>query len=199
MRTSASIVAALVLACGSAAARAQSLAELAQKEKERRAAKAREAKPSGAAPKVITQDDLDLAKASRPPAEEPAAEPSAAAGSPSSPEEPKRPRSVSRSPAGIPDDSDERAAAEKSWRARAEASRAAVTVAEQAANSAQNYRDMLGPVPSPYESPSEWTREANAADARLGAAKVALAAAKKNLEDFEEEARRAGIPPGWLR
>ncbi len=30
-------------------------------------------------------------------------------------------------------------------------------------------------------------------------AETELNAAKKSLDDFREEARRAGIPPGWLR
>jgi hypothetical protein len=35
--------------------------------------------------------------------------------------------------------------------------------------------------------------------ARAQGARRALANAHKALEDFEEEARRAGVPPGWLR
>ena len=33
----------------------------------------------------------------------------------------------------------------------------------------------------------------------LDDAKAALVAARKALEDFEEEARKAGVPAGWLR
>jgi hypothetical protein len=33
----------------------------------------------------------------------------------------------------------------------------------------------------------------------LDRAKASLAAARKDLSDFEEEARRKGIPPGWIR
>ncbi len=39
---------------------------------------------------------------------------------------------------------------------------------------------------------SEWTR-------RWRNAQAALEAAEKELEAFPEEARRAGVPPGWLR
>jgi hypothetical protein len=34
---------------------------------------------------------------------------------------------------------------------------------------------------------------------QLQQVKQELAAARKALDDFEEEARRAGVPPGWLR
>jgi hypothetical protein len=33
----------------------------------------------------------------------------------------------------------------------------------------------------------------------LETAKAAAAAARQAVTDFEEEARRAGVPPGWLR
>jgi hypothetical protein len=33
----------------------------------------------------------------------------------------------------------------------------------------------------------------------LGRLQQEIAAGKKGLSDFEEEARRAGVPPGWLR
>ena len=49
------------------------------------------------------------------------------------------------------------------------------------------------------EDPSQWTKKANAADARLARARSGLEQAKQGLEHFEEEARRAGIPPGWVR
>lgn len=207
------IVVPLVLLNGGVAARAQSLAELAQKEKERRAAKAKEAKPAGAS-RVITQEDLDRAAADRPAesgtpdgAPAPGGTPSAGASTTRS--------SGSHSPMGIPDDSGERARLEKSWKARAEATRNAVKAAERELERAQGERNRLGTGPlagstfrDPLtrdkvvvggENPAEWTKRANAADARLAGAKAALESAKRNLETFEEEARRAGIPPGWVR
>jgi hypothetical protein len=33
----------------------------------------------------------------------------------------------------------------------------------------------------------------------LEAAKAAVAKARQDLDDLEEEARKAGVPPGWLR
>jgi hypothetical protein len=173
---------------------AQSLAELAQKEKERRAAKAKDGKPASAAPKVITQEDLDQAKASRPEGEAPAPDPAS-----SEPDLPARNRPGARSPQGLPDDSNERAVLEKSWKTRAEVSRAAVRAAEQAVASAQNTRNALGPVPVPTLDPLDWGKQVGLADTRLAAAKAALQAAQKNLESLEEDARKAGIPPGWIR
>lgn len=205
----------LALMSGGAAAAAQSLGELAQKEKERRA-KIEQAKPSGGAPKVITQEDLDSYAAQRPAASESASEGAATAqeamGSATrSPSESARGPSRSSESA---DDSDERARLEKSWRARSEQARSAVTSAEHELEAAQYDRNGLGTGPQSGgvwqdgtgrirrmggEDPGQWTKRANAADARLARARSRLEQAKQGLEQFEEEARRAGIPPGWLR
>lgn len=206
----------LVVLSGLVAAEAQSLGELAQKEKERRA-KTGQAKPSGTAPKVITQEDLD-AYADRGPAQSEStggAEATAegAAGSAArGTSESASGREPSRSE-GL-DDSDERARLEKSWRARAEQARSAVTSAERELEAAQYDRNGLGTGPQSGgvwrdgpgrvrrmggEDPGEWTKRANAADDRLARARSQLEQAKQGLEQFEEEARRAGIPPGWVR
>jgi hypothetical protein len=204
-------LAAVALLLAGAWASAQSLAELAQKEKERRAAKAREAKPGEGAPRVITQEDLDQAKAERGSGEGTASS-SAPPAVEAAEAEPAR-TSGGRSPMGMPDDSAERARLEKSWRRRAEGARTAVVTAEREVDRAQTDRNALGtgpqvsgrnPLPGGPrilggENPAEWTKKANAADARLNAAKARLEAAKQSLESFEEEARRAGIPPGWVR
>jgi hypothetical protein len=223
MKTS-GIVMLLVVVSGGVAAEAQSLGELAQKEKERRATKTKEAKPSGPAPKVVTQEDLDSYAARRPAESESTGEGAATAdeamGSLPRPtserasgQGPSR-SSGGRSPQGIPDDSDERARLEKSWKARAEAARNAVKAAEREREAAQNERNGVGTGPQSGttwqdgagrirgyggENPGQWTQKANAADARLARARSGLEQAKQGLEKFEEEARRAGIPPGWVR
>jgi hypothetical protein len=49
--------------------------------------------------------------------------------------------------------------------------------------------------PNPLTPPADAERLTK----ELETAKAALAAARKAQADFEEEARRAGVPPGWLR
>jgi hypothetical protein len=119
----------LVAASGGVAAQAQTLGELAQKEKERRATTE---KAGGKAPRVITQEDLETYAAERPaetaPTTEAAAPADGALGS-------------------VSDDSDERARSEKSWRARAESSRGAVQAAERELEAAQSQRNLLGTGP----------------------------------------------------
>lgn len=207
----------LVVVSGGVAAEAQSLGELAQKEKERRT-KIGQAKPSGPAPKVVTQEDLDSYAARRPAESEStgggAATADEAMGSATRPtSESASGRGPSRSSGGQ-DDSDERARLEKSWKARAESARNAVNTAERELEAAQNERNGLGTGPQAGntwqdvagqirrtggENPGQWTQKANAADARLARARSGLEQAKQGLEKFEEEARRAGIPPGWVR
>lgn len=60
----------------------------------------------------------------------------------------------------------------------------------------------MDPNPSDIFDPNRLQKiEAQKAQAReeLEAAKAALAEAQKALEDLEEEARRKSVPPGWLR
>ena len=118
----------LVVVSGVVGGEAQSLGELAQKEKERRA-KTGQAKLSGTAPKVITQEDLDSYAARRPaPSESTSGGAATAEGAMGSATGP--PSEGARAPTGSSesaDDSDERARLEKSWKARAEQARSAVT------------------------------------------------------------------------
>lgn len=46
---------------------------------------------------------------------------------------------------------------------------------------------------------AEWTEQRNRAANELDAAKTALASAQKELDGLEDEARRAGALPGWIR
>ncbi len=86
------------------------------------------------------------------------------------------------------------------WRVRADQARTAVSHAEarvKALESKANARftDLLqscGQALAQRQSLSHAMED-------LDRAKADLAAAKKAVEDLEEEARRASIPPGWLR
>ena len=218
----------LSLLLGSATAEAQGLAAAAQKEKEKREAKAKaasaqESKPGAKPPetKVFTGDDLAGYTASRPAQE--GDSPESGSGTPSemragsavrpsgSSHDRKASSSSGRSATRMPDDSDTRAALERDWRRRAEAARSAVKTAEKEVAAAQSARDGLGIGPKPGyrgsggfpgvpgENPAEWTRKANEADARLRRAQAGLEQAKQGLDNFEEDARRQGALPGWLR
>jgi hypothetical protein len=46
---------------------------------------------------------------------------------------------------------------------------------------------------------ADWTERRNRAANELDAAKTALADARKELDGLDEEARRAGALPGWIR
>jgi len=75
---------------------------------------------------------------------------------------------------------------ESVWRAKAKAARAALAAARKAHEQTSSLR------PGPGMPP-------NQVDAMQGATKTALEAAEKAWEDLEDEARRASVPPGWLR
>ena len=87
------------------------------------------------------------------------------------------------------------------WRARAKARRDAVAAAEVAADNTQ--AGIRQPLPGdamkqvPRSTATDGAKRAS--EANLEAAKVELARARKALEDLEDEARRKGILPGWLR
>lgn len=195
----------VVIAQAAAVASAQSLGQAAQNAKKKRETPSAEGKTSadkGKDKKVYTGEDLESYAAGRPDDEGASAKPAQAGAtvelegpSPSDSE----PRSGSQSPMGIADTSEGRAAQERNWRSRAKAAQAAVAAAEREVQSAESQRAALGPGPLQYQGQDAWARSANAADARLARARSAVETAKKNLEKFEEEARRAGIPPGWTR
>src|SRR5262245_16916627 len=156
---------------------AQDLAAAAEREKERRK------KTSG---KAATYSDKNLPASSSPQATAaPSASPSPAAGE--TREAPKD---------------------EAYWRGRATGLQNAVTAAEARVAKAQEDYDgaRKGNVqPLPIDALSQVpplpqvNAEADRLQKELEAAQAALAQAKKALEDFEEEARKAGVPPGWLR
>jgi hypothetical protein len=97
---------------------------------------------------------------------------------------------------------------EASWRRRAKALRDAVAAAEAPVAQAQVVLDhtqagirqpLPGDAMKQVPPPAVTDRDRRAAEANLEAAKAELARARKALEDFQDEARRKGILPGWLR
>jgi hypothetical protein len=93
---------------------------------------------------------------------------------------------------------------ETNWRREAEASRSRITNAvelvEQIEQRLALLRNDLQPQ-DPMNPFREQTRQAEikAETERLEEARARLAAARQHMSDLEEEARKAGAPPGWLR
>ena len=166
----------LLAAALAAPSPAQSLAEAAEKEKKRR---------TGKVSKVFTNDDLGKRSQGAP-----APEPSASA----SPER------------GGMDESDERRAEEASWRGRIRAAHAAVQeveakIAEYEAALKGLAQDMQPNPPDLFDPARLNKREAEKAELRtkLEAAEAELEVVEDRVHSIEEEARREGVPPGWLR
>jgi hypothetical protein len=205
----------IVLAAGLCAAAprasAQSLAEIAEKEK----AKKKD-------PKAKTFTDDDLKKYHPPPA---AASPSPAPGTRGA----RKPRTAGSSePAPniyegmTPEEIEEAkkgggvrggdgpaadsAGAEEAWRKRAADARERIATAEKRVNELQaRYTDLsqdVNPSPEDIGDPMRLFKldeKKRDALAELEKAKAEVAAKRKALEDLEEEARRKSVPSGWLR
>jgi hypothetical protein len=173
-----------------ALAAGQGLGGAAAKEKQRRAEPAKTSKPA----KTYTEDDLQ----SLPPVENPGTEGSGAGAKTGAASRSKAPEASPEG--GASNDAEERARAEseKRWRSRVAAAEARVEKARQNAQ----YLESLVLVPG-YEYVDEHGRVAISSVEQLQrmtrTAKAELAAAEKALDDLKEEARRASVPPGWLR
>jgi hypothetical protein len=92
------------------------------------------------------------------------------------------PASEPREAASVPATGEARSAQELEWRRRSAALRAAVEAAQWEYDSTRK--------------PSVWS---NGTRTKQDEAKARLAAARQARADLEEEARRTGIPPVWLR
>jgi hypothetical protein len=204
-----SVLFVMLLASGTWAG-AQSLGEMAQKEKEKREAKAKEGTPKtgkkeAKAPeaKVYTTDDLaGYAEKDAPPSESGDVAEGASPRSGSADDGAPAIKGASEEPrASESDDSAARAREERSWRQRAQAARAAITAAERELAAAEKAKAALGIGPQ-VDDPDlrrAFNDRVREADQRLTRAKGAVATAKTDQANLEEEARRSGAMPGWLR
>jgi len=180
-------VAFLMLAVAGVAS-AQSLSELAEKEKERRKAAA------AAGSQAFTNDDLEKVR----PSPSPTPSGKSAAASP-----------AAKPAANAASSSADSAGAEASWRQQAQAARDAITAAEQGVAKAESALGSVRtgisqPLPSDglrQTPPNAMVKEASQekAESDLAQARASLAQAKAALVDLEERARKASVPPGWLR
>ncbi len=186
--------AALVLTLAPGGAPAQSLAELARQEKARRAAVA----PEDRAP-VLTNDDLrgsgGLTVGTLPSA----AAPEARAGFGRA----GRGTAAGRNGgAGTVETEDGGVPGEDEWRARMTAAREARARAELTASALQNRADGLWAQFTALDDPARRgvvERQRAEALAELERTRAEAERLEQRVHDVREEARRAGVPPGWLR
>jgi hypothetical protein len=168
----------LVASLGAAQTQNQqpSLADVARKEQERR-------KTVKTPSKVITKKDLPpSAQTPPPPASPVAAQPKA---DESKPEEPK---------------SDEKD--EAWWKNRINQVREELRRNEMFAEALQTRINSLSSDFVNRDDPFQRAKigeDRDKALAELSRVKAEIVNAKKQIEDIEEEARKAGVPPGWLR
>jgi hypothetical protein len=178
------VLSALILCAFAGTAAAQGLGDAARKEGERRS------RGKGPA-KTYTGDDLAGGTSTTGRAAQPVA--TAAAAGTAAPARPER-----EQPRPIPDDSAARAREEVRWRRNVQGLRQSVSTLERQAEEADRAATM-----SAYGGPMNCAGFVNTRHERnlaeVQEARQALADARKALDDFEEEARRAGVPPGWLR
>jgi hypothetical protein len=195
----------LAIACGAGPASAQSLGELAKREEARRAA----IKSSG---KVYTNDNVRSEPAPRGAAPAPAPAPASAPSS-SAPAVPPSPSGVAPPAAAAPDTKKPDAAAtpapaadpkkdEAGWRQRVQASRDALGRAQTFAEALQSRINALSNDFTSRDDPAQRATVANdrqKALAELDRVKQEIQQHTKAITGIQEEARKAGVPPGWVR
>ncbi len=170
----------LLMACA-ASVGAQSLADVARREGARRK---QIAKPS----RVLTNKDLRPSDApASPAAQAPAAGPVPAAAAAAEPE-------VS--------DEEKRQKDEQDWRQRMADARQALERSQMYLDALQSKINSLWADFTARDDPAQRgaiETERKKALAEFDRVKHEIAANKKAIDDLEEEARRAGVPAGWLR
>jgi hypothetical protein len=196
----------LAFACAAGAASAQSLGELAKREEARRAA----IKSSG---KVYTNDNVRSEPAPRgtAPAPAPAAAPPSSA--PAVPPSPSGVAPPAASAAGASTDKKPDAAPapapatdpkkeEAGWRQRVQASRDALSRAQTFAEALQSRINALSNDFTSRDDPAQRATVATdrqKALAELDRVKQEIQQHTKAIAGIQEEARKAGVPPGWVR
>jgi hypothetical protein len=175
---------ALAIALAAAAAAAQSLGEVARKEQARR----KNVPGSG---KVYTNDNIRGGSAGAPMT--PAAVPAQAPASPSA--------GQGKGDEKAPDAADPKKD-EAHWRARVSAARSGLERARAFQDALQSQINGLSTDFLARDDPAQRAsigEKRQKALAELERVKKDIAGFEKELRDIEEEARRAGVPPGWLR
>ena len=167
---------------------AQTLVEVARQERLRREALARRAGPDAAPPKVYT--DADLVYSGRLTMRVGDDEPEAGAGA----------EAAATDPAAPPEDA--AAGDEGRWRNRMAEARQAVEQAERRAAELQTRVSRLWADFTARDDPAQRAaieQDRLAALAELEETRAEAAELAQAVDDLRNEARRAGVPPGWLR
>lgn len=173
----------LVIAAWALPASGQSLAAVARKEEARRK---QVKQPS----KVITNKDLRPVTTPPPP--------------PPAPADTPVPPADGAAPAGepAPDEAQQRDQDEQAWRAKMADARQALERNEMYADALQSKINALWADFTARDNPVQRAQieiERKKALAEHERVKAEIEAQKKAIADLEEEARKAGVPPGWLR
>ena len=175
---------------------AQGLADIARQEKARRDAIAEDEKAT-----VYTNDDLRgggrlTTGSSRPPS------PSAAPGGATATGGATAPGSASETPTPDIADVDDAPQSEELWRSRMNQAREAHERAELMTSALQNRVDGLWGQFTAVDDPAQRAlieQQRTEALAELERVQEEAQRLDQEIRDTEEEARRAGVPPGWLR
>jgi hypothetical protein len=184
-----------VIVCASVArAQTPTLGEVAKKEAERR-------KAQPAAGKVYTNKDLP-STAQKPAA---AATPPADASAPVDPvaaatQKPAEQKPAEQKPADAKPEADQKG--EAYWKGRITAAREELRRSEMFAEALQARINALNKDFASRDNPVQRSRAAedrNEALAELNRVKHDVDRGKKQIADIEEEARKAGVPPAWVR
>jgi hypothetical protein len=181
------VVALATLLCGAFGASAQSLGDVAKKEQQRR-------KTTKTAGKVYTNKDLGPEGTAPAPAAVPPAAPASQTAGPGGAE-------PTAAPAATTDEQDPRKT-EEYWRKRIATARAEISRNELFLQALQSRVNGLSTDFVNRDDPAQ--RAAIADDrqkalAEMERVKESIAQLKQQVATIEEEARQAGVPPGWLR
>ena len=175
------LAAALVFIGVANVATAQSLGDVAKKEEQRR----KTVKSTG---KVYTNDQLKADPTPSVPATSATGTPTPAASTPA--------------PAPAPSDDSADKGDEKTWRKRITNARESLQRSQTFADALQSQLNALTTDFVNRDDPAQRQQIANKRDsvlAELERAKKEAAAQTKAISDIQEEARRAGVPAGWVR
>ena len=197
------VVTGLLLVCGASETLAQSLGDVARKEEERR----KRVQPAG---KVYTNQDLG-------PAPPPSAPASAAAGDDKAAAAASKPEAAKDSSKDVKDDQTAKDESGKDgkdakpaedtkgqayWSSRRRALQEALDRDLTFADALQSRINALSTDFVNRDDPAQRAvieRDRQKAASELERLKKQIVDDRKAVADFEEEARRAGVPPGWLR
>jgi len=172
--------------------RAQSLADVAKKEEERR-------KSVTAPAKVYTNKDLNPVPAGSPPPSAPAK-----AGDGAAKDKDKEADTDAKGKGSkAPEAGDKTAVKDQAyWAARYKALQDALLRDQNYADAMQTRINSLNADFVNRDDPAQRAvieRDRQKALAELGRLKTSVLETRKAIADLEEEARRAGVPPGWMR